>query len=111
MTVATRPGDPARAGSYRVRALCGATLRVMDEHEFDEGLDPEGPSAEDLDRFGGETRTCPHCASEVWDQAVRCHVCGEEIDRPPHDATPPLPMWAWIALFFILAAFLLVFVF
>lgn len=73
----------------------------MDDYELSEGLDPDGPSAEDLDRFGDETRTCPHCGSEVWDQAKDCHVCGEEIDAPPK-GQPPLPMWAWITLFVVL---------
>ncbi len=83
----------------------------MDDYELSEGLHPDGPSAEDLDRFGAETRTCPHCGSEVWDQAKDCHVCGENLDEPPRDGSPPLPMWAWITLFLVLAAFLMMFVF
>lgn len=42
-----------------------------------DGLDPDGPSARDLERFGGETVECPNCKAEVWDQAESCHRCGE----------------------------------
>ena len=70
----------------------------FDDHDLAEGLDPDGPSAEDLDRFGGETVTCPHCGAEVWDQHTRCHVCEERLDEPPEGATP-VPMWRWITIF------------
>lgn len=35
----------------------------------------EGPSAEDLRRFGGDTAACPDCGAEVWDQADVCPKC------------------------------------
>ena len=79
----------------------------MDDYELSEGLDPEGPSAEDLDRFGDETRACPHCGSDAWDQAKLCHVCGEELDDKPSDGSPPMPMWAWITLFIVLLMLLM----
>ncbi|MEM9064995.1 MAG: hypothetical protein AAGB51_05840 [Planctomycetota bacterium] len=47
-----------------------------DDGDLSEGLDPEGPSAADLDRFGGETVTCPVCNQETYDQAELCHICG-----------------------------------
>ncbi|MFI4898030.1 MAG: hypothetical protein ACIARR_09410 [Phycisphaerales bacterium JB059] len=78
----------------------------MHDDELTEGLDPEGPSAEDLDRFGDETRTCPHCGSETWDQAQVCHVCGEELEAPVK-GQPPMPMWAWITLFVVLMVVLM----
>jgi hypothetical protein len=36
----------------------------------------EDPSPEDMERFGGVTRTCPECKSEVYDDAEICHECG-----------------------------------
>jgi len=51
-------------------------------HEFDqdwdlsEGLDPDGPSAQDLHAFGSELDTCPNCGSSIYDQAEMCPVCG-----------------------------------
>ena len=49
------------------------------EPELDEGLDPEGPSAADLDRFGGESVVCPECGFEVYDQAEVCPRCGRAL--------------------------------
>ena len=47
-----------------------------------EGLDPDGPSPEDLERFGSELRTCPECGSDVYDQAEMCPVCGRALSQP-----------------------------
>ena len=35
----------------------------------------EGPSLEDLRRFGGDTAYCPKCGEEIWDQAEFCPRC------------------------------------
>ncbi|MEM9372118.1 MAG: zinc ribbon domain-containing protein [Planctomycetota bacterium] len=48
-----------------------------------EGLDPEGPSAEDLDRFGDELIPCPHCGRQLYDQVELCPHCGMALERPP----------------------------
>ncbi len=60
-------GDPGEWGE-----------RGADDRDWDlsEGLDPEGPSAHDLDRFGSELRTCPNCKSTIYDQAEMCPECG-----------------------------------
>ena len=44
--------------------------------DLSEGLDPEGPSAMDLDRFGSELDICPNCKSTIYDQAELCPRCG-----------------------------------
>lgn len=49
----------------------------------EEGLDPEGPSAEDLDRFGDEFIACPHCGRQTYDQVELCPYCGMAIERGP----------------------------
>lgn len=69
--------------------------------ELGEGLDPDGPSAEDLDRFGGEMVTCPHCGAQAPDSAAYCHKCGERLDERPPGARS-MPMWAWITLFLVI---------
>ncbi len=43
--------------------------------QYDEQLD-EGPSEADIERFSGETRSCPACGSEVYDESDLCHTCG-----------------------------------
>ncbi|MCL4221435.1 MAG: zinc-ribbon domain-containing protein [Phycisphaerales bacterium] len=51
--------------------------------DIDEGLHHDGPSAEDLDRFGDEFRTCPNCGRQIYDQAEICPYCGDAVlDRP-----------------------------
>lgn len=60
-----------------------------EQHEFDqdwdlsEGLDPDGPSAEDLDRFGDEVDPCPNCGSVIYDQAEMCPNCGWYLGEAP----------------------------
>ena len=51
----------------------------------------EGPSSEDLERFGGEdSALCPDCGAEIWDQAEYCSKCsayvgGNTSRRSPED--------------------------
>jgi len=44
--------------------------------DINEGLDPEGPSGADLDRFGDELTPCRHCGKHIYDQAEICPHCG-----------------------------------
>lgn len=74
--------------------------------DLDEGLDPEGPSPDDLERFGDELIDCPECGRAVYDQAELCPDCGHALSREPRG----LPNWAIIVVGVILAGFLLVFV-
>lgn len=41
----------------------------------------EGPSAEDLDRFGGDTIRCASCNEELYHDAAFCPSCGEVTDQ------------------------------
>lgn len=51
----------------------------------------EGPSAEDLRRFGGEEAYCPDCGATIWDQADVCPKCYAYVagqttrHRPPEE--------------------------
>ena len=64
-----------------------------DEEGLDSGLDPEGPSAEDLERFGAELNTCPDCGNEVYDQAPICPHCGHAFSEGERS----VPLWASVA--------------
>lgn len=64
----------------------------------------EGPSAADLDRFGGDTGYCPACGAEVYDQAEFCPECGEHLGGAVK-SRPPMEDWfrqRWIALVVVL---------
>ncbi len=41
----------------------------------DDGVD-EGPSEDDLRQFGGETRPCPACREDIYDDSEWCPKCG-----------------------------------
>ncbi len=65
----------------------------------------EGPSSEDLERFGDDTAHCPACGAEIWDQAPVCPKCGEAIAGRTL-SRPPLEHWLhkrWIILVAIIA--------
>ncbi|MFG0327272.1 MAG: hypothetical protein ACF8SC_08430 [Phycisphaerales bacterium JB037] len=82
-------------------------MAAYDDLDLEEGLDPEGPSAEDLSRFGDEFVTCPECGASVYDQAEMCHRCGHAMSREPGG----VPRWALVVSVIVLIALVLVFVF
>ncbi len=41
----------------------------------------EGPSREDIERFGDQTRTCPECRKDVFDDSAVCYHCGHVFER------------------------------
>ena len=59
-----------------------------DDWDLAEVLDPDGPSADDLDRFGDEMMRCSSSGREVYDQAEICPICG----GPVHGASKT-PRW------------------
>lgn len=64
--------------------------------DLDSGLDPEGPSAADLERFGGEFITCPNCGHEAYDQADTCDRCGRDLAAAGTDAVSGRLRWVLI---------------
>jgi hypothetical protein len=73
--------------------------------------DFEGPSCDDLDRFGSDTVTCPECGEEVYYDAAICPQCGHAIiaarsGKSGHWKAPLITGAAIVAL----AAFVLAFV-
>lgn len=60
-----------------------------------------GPSEDDLERFGGVTRTCPSCGKEVYDDAALCYHCGEAMEQ---DRTAKLPkVWMVVTVIVLIA--------
>lgn len=62
----------------------------------DDDDDREGPSAEDLERFGGETRPCPSCRREIYDESPFCPRCGHALGASDEPAARP-PVWMLVA--------------
>lgn len=62
--------------------------------QWQDNIDPDGPQEADLDRFGGEFKTCPSCGSEAYDQAPSCPSCGHAFEGT--DQPSGIPMWAML---------------
>lgn len=57
---------------------------------YDDDLDPDGPSRDDIERFGDPYVTCPECGSLVYDESDVCQSCG----RALHGEPKGVPLWA-----------------
>ena len=57
---------------------CGCGPSGCGAHKRDESFDPdfEGPSADDIARFGGDDIECPDCGASVYHDAPMCPRCG-----------------------------------
>ncbi|MGD9855617.1 MAG: hypothetical protein AB7U20_11790 [Planctomycetaceae bacterium] len=62
----------------------------------DDGSGDEWPdeSAEDSESV---VVPCPLCGAEIYEDAVRCPVCGEYVTRTAHSVWDAKPLW-WVAL-------------
>jgi RNA polymerase subunit RPABC4/transcription elongation factor Spt4 len=72
--------------------------------DLSEGLDPEGPSAADLDRFGDELSVCPSCKKALYDQSPLCPHCGHLMEEPSRT----LSLWVVLVVVLMTALLLLV---
>lgn len=77
-----------------------------DAGDYDDNLDPDGPSAADIARFDRDGSDCPSCGSEVFDDATVCPICGELLADGGATTKP----WAAIVAGLILLAFVLIYV-
>ncbi len=53
----------------------------------------EGPSDDDLDRFGGVTQSCWRCGTELYDDATVCGNCLSSVG-PSCGPRMGTPVWA-----------------
>jgi hypothetical protein len=67
----------------------------------DDDID-EGPSGEDLEKFGDETVRCRECGADVWDEAEMCPKCGAAMERG-EVTLKPWVKWTAIALLVLIA--------
>ncbi len=62
--------------------------RRMKRDEID-----DGPSEEDLERFGDVTQTCPSCGTTLYDDAEICWKCGGAVQE---SLRPGIPKWVLV---------------
>ncbi len=67
----------------------------------------DGPSADDLEKFGGVTRTCPSCGKEVYDDAVTCYHCGADMETPRQAQLPRV--WIVVVVLLLIAGLVYMF--
>lgn len=63
----------------------------------------ESPQEADLARFGGDTRPCPKCRAEVYDDSDWCHACGQVLSEPAKER--PVPVWVVVTAAALVAGF------
>jgi hypothetical protein len=68
----------------------------------------EGPSDEDIERFGGVTQTCPECGTELYDDVGVCWNCGTPVGIGRRKAGTG--SWVAVVVALILISFILYFV-
>lgn len=66
--------------------------------------DDEGPSPEDVARFGDVTRECPECKKQIHDDAAVCYHCGFAVEGGPR-AAGASPKWAMVVAGIVLVGF------
>lgn len=87
---------------------------TWDPDEFEEDLDPEGPSEADLEAFDADddsdTIVCPYCRRAVYAEAEWCPYCERWIERAHAETwVQRHPVYAVIVIL-VLISFVLVFV-
>jgi len=90
--------DPSGRGDRRAIRRAPAEGDVV-PHQSRRGSfgdsDDDGPSQEDLERFGGVTRECPECKQEVYDEAAVCHNCGHAFMKTTAHSPGKQKFWVW----------------
>lgn len=63
------------------------------DHAPEFGLPDDGPSDDDIDRFGGVTQNCWRCGTELYDDATVCWNCQASVG-PGGTRGGRTPVWA-----------------
>ncbi|MCC6427987.1 MAG: zinc ribbon domain-containing protein [Phycisphaerales bacterium] len=64
--------------------------------------DADNPQESDVERFGGETRPCPKCNADIYDEAEWCHKCGHVLSQ----ADQKTPGWIFVTASVLITGFL-----
>jgi hypothetical protein len=100
--------DPSGRGDRKALRRAPATGDVVGRRSrpgpYDDE-DDDGPTAEDLERFGGETRTCPECKKEVFDDTAVCYHCGHAFMGTAHGAPGKSKTWIIVIVVLLIGIF------
>jgi uncharacterized protein (DUF983 family) len=78
------------------------------QREVDDELD-EGPSPDDIERFGDVTVTCPECGTAMFDDVAICWKCGHAVGVNARREGGP-PVWVVGAALLVILAFVMFYV-
>lgn len=67
----------------------------------------DGPSEEDIERFGGVTQRCPECDTELFDDVAVCWNCGHVLSAA---RSPSTSRWVTIIVVLVVIAIFIVWV-
>lgn len=62
----------------------------------------EGPSADDIERFGNVTRRCPECGKDVFDDVAICYHCGYAMEKTA--APGKTPVWVIVTVVLVMVS-------
>jgi hypothetical protein len=94
--------EEQRRGGLR-RAPSGGDVVPSRKRAVREEID-EGPSEDDVERFGDVTRMCPECGKDVFDDAAVCYHCGYAFERTTAGSTRS-KTWVVVVVVVIVIAF------
>lgn len=97
--------NPAGRGDRRSLRRAPATGDVV-RGRGHQDHDDDGPLEQDIERFGGETKTCPECKKEVYDDTAVCYHCGWAFEGEAADGPAKPKLSVIIVVGLIIAAFL-----
>lgn len=66
----------------------------------------ELPSQDDIERFSNQTRTCPECKKEVFDDSEVCYHCGYAFERTTAGSSKNKP-WVVVVVALLILAFVI----
>ncbi|MFN7021442.1 MAG: zinc ribbon domain-containing protein [Phycisphaerales bacterium] len=69
--------------------------------------DDEGPSPDDIERFGDATRRCPECGKDVFDDSAVCYHCGYAFERADEPGAGRGRLWVVATVVVLVGVFLL----
>lgn len=100
------PANPQGRGdrhALRKAPISGDVVRANRSRMHDE--DDDGPSQEDIERFGDVTRTCPECKKDVFDESALCYHCGHALVGTTAGSPTKNKIWVFITVLILIAIF------